>query len=67
MPRGETKFRPDLFVMDYIKTLGITDNKHVGKEGRDMTPPSTCPAKNALLWFMVEGRRRVHGIILFPA
>jgi len=53
--------------MDYIKTLGITDNKHVGKEGRDMTPPSTCPAKNALLWFMVEGRRRVHGIILFPA
>ena len=57
MPRCETKVRPDTFVMEYIKTLGIEEDTAGGKDKRERPPPSQRPTKKrALVMFAGDGK-----------
>ena len=57
IPRGDTKVRPDSFVMDYIRTLGIVEDTVGGKDKRDRPPPSQRPTKKrALIMFSGDGK-----------
>ena len=50
MPRGETKVRPDSFIMDYIQTLNIGDGDGLNRvrEGKERDPLDIHPAKKGL-------------------
>ena len=49
MPSGESKARPNKFVLNYIHTLGIEEDPIVGHGYRDRAPPSMRPAKKRTL------------------
>lgn len=45
IPRGKMKIRPDLFSMDYMKTLNIGDKLNLAQKGKQRAPTSTYPEK----------------------
>jgi len=49
MPRGNTKVRPDSFILDYIHTLQIGKNLDRERGGKERVPPDNRPAKKRAL------------------